>query len=61
MFIEVDEGKHSPVDNSLENIKVIIANSGTYSVTFFLNEQQTKDLIDQLRTHGINKFNRFKV
>ncbi len=61
MFIEVQEGIHSPKDNSLTNITLVIAQAGNYSVTLHLTESQAKDLATEITTNGLRKFDRFKV
>lgn len=60
MFIEVQEGLHSPVDNTLKNINLIITRSGNYSVTINLTEDEAKDLINEVQTAGLKKFNWFR-
>ncbi len=61
MFIEVQEGIHSPKDNSLINITLVIAQAGNYSITLHLTEVQVKDLVGELQANGLRKFDRFKV
>lgn len=61
MFIEVQEGIHNPIDNTLVDITLVVAQAGNYSVTLHLTENQAKDLVGEITANGLNKFNRFRI